>query len=174
MPGSPTDASETADEGRISVSVADYLWFVDLPLQAMVRIVKELGDELANERPRLRSANSAYVILTHCLGVMEYWGGGTVADRAFERDRAAEFSARGDVGPLVRRVAEARQRLSEDIIGRDWEVAPANVQPDPEDPAPYHEVKGAVLLHILEELYQHLGQMEITRDLLLADHERRT
>ena len=38
---------------------------------------------------------------------------------------------------------------------------------------PYHEVKAAVLLHMLEELYQHLGQMEITRDLLLADHERR-
>ena len=170
MPGSPTDAGEA---GRVSVSEADYLWFVDRALDAMVRVVKDLGDELANERPRLRDANSAYAILTHCLGVMEYWGGGTVAERAFERDRPAEFSARGDVAPLVRRVTEARRRLAEDIVGHDWSAAPANVRPDPKDPAPYDERKGAVLQHILEELYQHLGQMEITRDLMLAEHERR-
>jgi hypothetical protein len=170
MPGSPTDAG---DDGRVSASEADYLWFVDRALDAMVRIVKELGDELANERPRLRNANSAYVILTHCLGVMEYWGGGTVAERAFQRDRQAEFTARGDVAPLVRRTTEASRRLAEDIAGRDWAAAPANRRSDPEHPAPYNQVKGAVLFQILAELYQHLGQMEITRDLLLADHERR-
>ncbi len=171
MPGSPTDAG---DGGCVNVSEAEYLWFVDRALDPMVRIVKELGDELANERPRLRDANSAYVILTHCLGVMEYWAGGTVAERAFQRDRLAEFTARGDVAPLVRRTTEARRQLAKDIAGHDWAAAPANVRPDPEDPAPYDLAKGAVLLHILEELYQHLGQMEITRDLLLADHERRT
>jgi hypothetical protein len=170
MPGSPTDAG---DDGRVSASEADYLWFVDRALDALVRIVKELGDELANERPRLRDANSAYAILTHCLGVMEYWGGGTVAERAYQRDRQAEFTARGDVASLLRRAVEARRRLAEDIAGRDWAAAPANVRGHPEDPAPYDQVKGAVTLHILEELYQHLGHMEITRDLLLADHERR-
>jgi len=29
-----------------------------------------------------------------------------------------------------------------------------------------------VLLHILEELIQHLGQMEITRDALVTDRRR--
>ena len=48
----------------------------------MTAIVEELGDELVNRRPPFRDANSAYVILTHCLGVMEYWGGATVAERA--------------------------------------------------------------------------------------------
>ena len=104
---------------------------------------------------------------------MEYWGGETVAERAIQRDRQAEFTARGDVASLVRRAVEARRRLAEDIAGLDWAAAPANVRPHPEDPVPYHEIKAAVLLHMLEELYQHLGQMEITRDLLLADHERR-
>jgi len=28
--------------------------------------------------------------------------------------------------------------------------------------------QGHALLHVLEELYQHLGQAELTRDLLLA------
>ncbi len=47
-----------------------------------------------------------------------------------------------------------------------------SVRRDPDDPVPYTESKGAVLLHILEELFQHLGQMEITRDALLAGHLR--
>ncbi len=46
---------------------------------------------------------------------------------------------------------------------------------NPDHPVPYAETKGAVLLHMLEELFQHLGQMEITRDMLQArhSHERR-
>ena len=37
-----------------------------------------------------------------------------------------------------------------------------HVRRDPDDPVPYSETNGAVLIHILEELFQHLGQMEIT------------
>jgi hypothetical protein len=33
---------------------------------------------------------------------------------------------------------------------------------------PLGQSQGSVLLHIYEELTQHLGQMELTRDLLLA------
>jgi hypothetical protein len=33
---------------------------------------------------------------------------------------------------------------------------------------PYSETQGAVLLHVVEELFQHLGQMELTRDMLQA------
>ena len=126
----------------------------------------DLGDDLANRRPKLPEANSAYAILTHCLGVMEYWGGGTVAERSFSRDRRAEFVASGGVEELAARARTARRRLAEDIDGHDSMATPANVHPDPVDPVPYDVVKGAVLVHILEELYQHLGQMELTRDLL--------
>lgn len=48
---------------------------------------------------------------------------------------------------------------------------PGNVRRNPADPAPYTQTKGAVLLHILEELFQHLGQMEVTRDALTASDE---
>ena len=42
--------------------------------------------------------------------------------------------------------------LREDIVGLDPADRPANVRVDPEDPVPYTGTKGAVLLHILEEL----------------------
>jgi hypothetical protein len=152
----------------VAVAPADYLWFVDLALRDMARIVADLGDDLANSAPPFPGANSPYVILTHCLGVMEFWGGATVAGRSIERDRAGEFTASGPVAPLLERAGKARRRLAEDVIGLDAWAEPVNVRPNPDDPEPYSETKGAVLLHILEELFQHLGQMEITRDALTA------
>ena len=165
MPGSPTDA-EGFRAHPIAVAPADYLWFADLALRGMVRIVADLGDDLANRRPPFPGANSPYVLLTHCLGVMEYWAGATVAGRPFERDRAAEFTASGSVAPLLAQAEKARERLAEDVAGLGAWDAPLSVHRDPDDPVPYSETKGAVLLHVLEELFQHLGQMEITRDAL--------
>ena len=171
MPGSLTEPS---GHEPVAVSADDYLWFADLALTQMARIVETLGDDLANRRPPLRDANSPYVILTHCLGVMEYWGGATVAERPVTRDRAAEFTAAGDVAGLLRRTEHARRRLREDIVGLDSVATPAHIRDDPHepDPVPYAEAKGAVLLHILEELFQHLGQMEITRDALVSAQRR--
>ena len=71
--------------------------YVDRAVEAMADIVGDLGDDLANTRPGLPGANSAYAILRHCLGVMEFWGGQVVAGRTVERDREAEFRASGPV-----------------------------------------------------------------------------
>ena len=168
MPGSPTDEGTTL----VVVPSTDYLWFVDRALDEMCAIVEDMGDELVNRRPPFRDVNSAYVILTHCLGVMEYWGGATVAQRPIQRDRAAEFTASGDVAGLLRRTEQARRRLREDLVGLSAAAPPVNVRRDPDEPVPYTETKGAVLLHVLEELFQHCGQMELTRDALVTSRRR--
>jgi hypothetical protein len=174
MPGSPTDDEddEVESASSVAISVDDYGWFVDSALGEMCTIVQELGDELVNRRPPFRDSNSAYAILTHCLGVLEYWGGATVAERPVQRDRAAEFSASGDVAGLLRRTEQARRRLREDMVGLSTAAPPVNVRREPGGPVPYTESKGGVLVHILRELFQHLGQMEITRDTLLASGRR--
>jgi uncharacterized damage-inducible protein DinB len=165
MRGLPTDSEIT---GLVAVSATDFMWFADAALDVMATIVRELGDDLANRRPQLEGANSPYVILSHCLGVMEYWGGAAVAERTIIRDRDAEFTAHGEVEGLLERTATARQRLEADLVGLDALAIPANVHRSPDDVVPYTETKGSVLLHIIEELFQHLGQMELTRDLLVA------
>jgi hypothetical protein len=174
MPGSRTKpGTGSGRDAPVSVSAIDYLWFADLALSEMAKVVEELGDDLANRRPPFRDANSPYVILTHCLGVMEYWAGATVAERAVQRDRAAEFTAGGEVAPLLRRTEQARRRLREDLVDLEPLAHPANVVREPDEaPVPYTDSKGAVLLHILEELFQHLGQMEITRDAIVSADRR--
>jgi len=144
-----------------------YLSYVDTALDGMVAIVRELGDDLASRRPGITGANSPYAILTHCLGVMEYWGGHVVAGRPSDRDRDAEFVATGIVGDLVERVHRAREQLAADVAGADPSAPPRNPPPDYRDLVT--TTQGAVLLHIYEELAQHHGQMEITWDVLRVD-----
>lgn len=151
------------------VSEDDYLWYVDLALDEMVAIVSGLGDSAANRRPDLAGANSPYAILTHCLGVLEFWGGLMVAERAITRDRDAEFESQGAVIDLAQRAATARRQLAADISGFDASAAPPQVLPPEDADLPYAKSKGGVLLHVLEELLQHLGQMELSRDVLLSE-----
>jgi hypothetical protein len=146
----------------------DLLLFCDRAVREMGEILLMLGDERANERPDLAGANSPYAILTHCLGVMEYWIGALVVGRPDHRDRDAEFVATGPVAPLVERSREAIARLHDDVAGLDLaasvEGAPAKPWMAPGRPF----TRRAALVHVLEELVQHHGHMEITRDLLLA------
>jgi hypothetical protein len=160
--------SGAGNGGPVSVTQPDYLWFVDCALDQMVDIVHQLGDEGANRRPDLAGANSAFAILTHCLGVMEFWGGSTVAVRAVTRDREAEFRAEGQVEALVERTSAARRQLEMDMAHLQSSDSPPDAQGAKDAGAPYRATKGAVLFHVLEELFQHLGQMELTRDLLRA------
>lgn len=147
------------------ISAEEYLFYVGTALDGMAVIVAELGDELANERPDIPDANSPYAILTHCLGVMEWWGGHVVAGRPSGRDRDAEFTASGAVNDLVERVRRARDQLASDVAGADFGAPPRNPLAHEHDDL-VTTTQGAVLLHIYEELAQHRGQMEITRDLL--------
>ena len=132
----------------------------------MAAIVTGLGDELANTRPDLPGANSPYAILRHCLGVMEYWGGHVVAGRTVERDRAAEFLAAGPVADLAAAAGAGRRRFRADLETAELGARPRGGHPTTGPDELELTSQGHALLHVMEEVCQHLGQLEITRDLL--------
>jgi hypothetical protein len=150
------------------ISTDDYLWFVDEALDSMIGIVEDLGDDLANQRLDFPGANSPYVLLTHCLGVMEYWAGAIVAGRAIERDRDAEFRAQGTVTALVARARAARVRFAADVATLEADAPPRGVPPPEDRELPVARTQGGALFHVYEELAQHRGQMEQIRDGLRA------
>ena len=150
------------------ISVDDYLVFVDEALDGMVAIIEELGDDVANRRLDVSGTNSPYVLLTHCLGVMEFWAGHLVAGRPTDRDRDAEFLAHGSVAGIVARARRAREQFHEDAAGADLS-APLRNPPAPDDAdLPLGLTQGGALIHVYEELAQHRGQMEASRDVLRA------
>jgi hypothetical protein len=154
------------------ISVEDYLLFVDEALEAMIDIVEELGDDRANLRPDIEGANTPFVILHHCLGVMEFWAGHAVAGRTIERDRQAEFTAAGSVVDLVLRTRRARVQLVDDLNGLEpFSATHLPARSDSKHPA-HGRTQGGALIHLYEELAQHRGQMEGCHDVILAPWAR--
>jgi hypothetical protein len=146
-----------------------YLFFIDRALDQMVRIVTELGDDLANRRPDVPGANSPYALLTHCHGVMNFWAGALVAGRTVHRDRDAEFVATGEVADVVAGTRAAREQLGADLDAVT-PGEPLHGTPPPSYQGPREVLTQAgALQHVYEELSQHLGQMEVIRDAIVQE-----
>ncbi|QII08082.1 DUF664 domain-containing protein [Rhodococcoides fascians A25f] len=135
-------------------------------LSSMTEILRDLGDELANTKPDLPGANSPYAIVFHCVAVIEYWAGSVIAGLKIPRDRAAEFTATGRVDDVITRLDDVRARLPEwvDVALREGirdRTVIGTTRPELATATPEW-----VLTHLVRELAQHLGQLEITRDIL--------
>ena len=153
------------DDAESRVAVAT-LTIIGESLSSMTDILKGLGDELANTRPDLPGANSPYAIVFHCVGVIEHWAGSVIAGLKIPRDRAAEFTATGRVDELITRVDDVRARLPEwvDVALREGirdRTVTGSTRPEVATATPEW-----VLTHVVRELAQHLGQLELTRDVL--------
>jgi hypothetical protein len=153
-------------DDQVGISVDELIRYVERAVDQMAGIVSDLGDDLANRRPSLPGANSAFAILRHCLGVMEFWGGQVVAGRVIQRDREAEFRATGPVAALVASAQKGKDGFRADAAAADPSAAPRGTHPEMGPDELETRTQGAALLHVLEEVTQHLGQMELTRDVL--------
>jgi Rifampin ADP-ribosyl transferase/Protein of unknown function (DUF664) len=145
----------------------EWWWFlVDRHLDRMLAIVDELGDELANVQPALPGANTAFQIVFHCCGMLEWWTREAILGIDVGRDRDAEFAASGSVGELRTRADVVRRQLRDDLAVIDLD---GPLLGDPSDHYKDTAIGGSprgVLLHVLEELAQHHGHLELTRDVL--------
>ncbi|REF31749.1 DUF664 domain-containing protein [Calidifontibacter indicus] len=152
-----------------AIGLQDVLCHIDLALDGMCATLEGLGDDLVNVRPDLPGANSPYVLVRHCCGVMEHWGATELAGRTTGRDRDAEFTSSGTVADLVALVRSQRAQLHSDLAAFDGEASALRAGERDGYTAPERAAvatKGGVLMHIYEELAQHRGHLDITADLL--------
>ena len=156
----------------MEISNEDFLMFIDRALDGMLRIVEELGEERANRCPDLPGANSPYAILTHCIGVCDYGIGTLLGKREVFRDRDAEFRASGTLVEMRERVGELKAKLLVDIKQVQGEKPLASAPNSMYNPLRGTDLgdwtQGTALIHAYEELAQHHGQMELTRDVLMG------
>ena len=150
----------------MTIAPEAFLLFIDEALDGMVGITEVLGDERVNLRPDLPGTNSPFAILTHCVGMTEYWLGSVLCGRPSTRDRDSEFRARGTVAEIRQAVKALQVQIREDITHVQGDQ-PLGRSLDLRGHTQYY-TQGDVLLHCYTELAQHHGQMELTRDILLA------
>jgi hypothetical protein len=125
-------------------------------------LVSETDDESAGWRPDRPGANSPVALLVHCCGMARHWSSTVNLGVVVPRDRDAEFTTRMTVADAVRLAAATRAAFADDVRSTDLSAAPVAV---PAGRADYWtDTCRGVLLHVLQELSQHLGHAEITRD----------
>ncbi|WP_052688850.1 DUF664 domain-containing protein [Williamsia herbipolensis] len=141
---------------------------IDETLVSMRTIVADLGDGLVNTTPPLPQTNSPYAIVFHCVELTKFWAGSVIGGEQIPRDRAAEFHATGTTAALCDAVDDVRTRVGDWLHiavtegVRDRDVRGSTRTADIAEATPQW-----IVLHILRELAQHLGQLELTRDVLL-------
>ena len=141
--------------------------YARLAFDQMLAVADRLGDERVNERPIAAHVNSVASLVIHCCGVSEFWLGHVGAGRASHRDRAAEFTASATVAELHERVAACLAQIEADVVAIDSGAA----RPSAEGLQLLQVAAGdhaSLVLHVIEELFQHLGHCEIAADALLS------
>jgi hypothetical protein len=150
------------------ITIDDFEVFCRRSFVGVLNVVDRLGDDLINEHPRVAAGSSPYALVTHILGAVEFWVGHMVLGEDSTRVRDDEFIASGTTAELHRAVVAWLDRLAE----RKLPLADATelfAVPQTQTPLGGEWTVGAALIHAYEELAQHLGHLEVTADILLAE-----
>jgi uncharacterized damage-inducible protein DinB len=132
----------------------------------MLDVAGRLGDERVNDRPHGSDTNAVAALVIHCCAVTEFWIGHVALGRSSQRNREAEFASTATVAELRAMVDATLVQLGDDLAAID----DGRTQPDRTGRQFLEgrdESDGAIVLHVLEELYQHLGHMELAADALM-------
>jgi Protein of unknown function (DUF664) len=132
----------------------------------MLGVADRLGDRRVNDRPIGTGDNAVAALIVHCCGVTEFWIGHVALGRPSRRDRDSEFTSIATVAELHAMVDTTLAQVSQDLAAIDAGATQAD-RTGRQFLEGGDESDGAIVLHVLEELYQHLGHMEITADALM-------
>ena len=69
---------------------------------------------------------------------------------------------------LIEKIDAARAQFKTDVATAQFDEPLHDAVSPADTDLPFGKRQGAALFHIYEELTQHLGQLEITRDILLS------
>ena len=136
----------------------------------LVSLVESCDDELANAEPETPGSNSLLQILVHCCGMMRRWSSSVNLGRVIPRDRDHEFEAKMSVTEVSTLAEHVRSAFVSDVEATDMQSAPLQVPSGREHF--WTATCEGVLLHVLEEISQHLGQAQITYDSLIHTKQR--
>jgi len=141
--------------------------YVALAFSQMLGVAERLGDGRVNLRPHGAATNSVAATVLHCCAVAEFWLGHVGLGRASERARDDEFSKTGTVAELEAAVGRSMAQIGSDVTA----ISAGQVSPYVEGRQFLprgDQSEASLVLHVIEELFQHLGHIELTADALTA------
>jgi len=133
----------------------------------LLAVATRLGDERVNLRPMGPNTNAVAAIIMHCCGVAEFWLGHVGLGRASERDRDGEFVKTATLAELRVAVDAALEQLEADVRAIDVGSTVSEFAAGRQFLLDEDGSDASLALHVLEELFQHLGHAELAADALL-------
>jgi uncharacterized damage-inducible protein DinB len=162
----PVEPTIQSDGGVMELTPRTAERFLTHAFDRLLAVAGGVPEPLLNTRPHGEATNSIASLVVHCCGVVEYWLGHVALGEPTTRDRDGEFSATATLADLRELVASttARAACLLDRLDTDSATDIARRRPlyggDTSD--------AAIVLHVLEECYQHLGHAELAADALAA------
>lgn len=153
-----------------SSSEALLFWrYIASSLDRLVALLGELSADDLDWLPPAPEANSLYALATHTLGNAEENLLETLGGQPIGRDREAEFLVEGGSAEAI----TVRWRLLRSRLAECLADLPAGTL----DASRLHPRRGTItgrdiLIVVARHSAEHLGQAELTRDLLLAERRR--
>ncbi len=132
----------------------------------MERVLDRVDDATVNVRPPGWGTNSIAGLIVHCCELAPSWFATPGLGRETTRDRDSEFTATATVAELRARIATSCAAAT--ALAAELSSASQTAIDHPlRDFLPGSDHSdGALVVHVLEELFQHLGHMEVTADAL--------
>lgn len=145
--------------------IACYCRYIFSSLDRLVDCLSDLNGKQLNWRPPAANTNSLYGLATHTIANTEENILGILCGQSVERNRDAEFATRGSSADEL---GERWRRLRSRLLS-----ALAKLPPDALNQQVPHPRRGMitgreVLLIVARHSAEHLGQAELTLDLLRA------
>ena len=164
MSQSPIQQEISPGKGRDAVEneLQDYSDFIDRLLTQAEERVKGLSKQALNWRPLERDTNSLAVIVTHMCGVADFWVYQGLTGEDVGRVRNNEFEAVVETeDELLALTARSKARVRTALEGCPSDSLRETITLPERDPC----TKRWAILHTMDELSQHLGHLELTRQL---------
>ena len=147
----------------------DLFWgFISRSVERIFACLDGLSEDDLNWRP-LANANSLYVLANHILGTTEENILGVLCGQPTQRQREAEFVAQGtSIEPLQLKWLDLQKRVEQGLE----QLPPGALEREREHPRRGQLTGRAVLIVVARHAAEHMGQAELTRDLLFVERGR--
>jgi uncharacterized damage-inducible protein DinB len=148
-------------------AIESYWRFIASALDRLLACLEGRTEEELNWRP-LPTANSLYGLALHTLANTEENILAILCGQVMQRNREAEFAAQVRSPDALRaKWQQLRDRLSRHLA----QVSPTELDQERDHPRRGSLTGREVLLVVARHTTEHLGQAELTRDLLRAQRE---
>lgn len=148
-----------------SHEVATFWRYIAGSLDRLLGILDGLGEKELNWRPPAEATNSLYALAHHTMANTEENILGTLCGHRIERHRASEFA----MSAIAAEPLQSQWRVLRDRLEAALAALPAAALDAPRTHPRRGQVQGRdILIIVARHAAEHLGQAELTRDLMRA------